>query len=190
MINCGGNIGYNGLVNILEEDTKGNVQHGYLTPNSNNDADSLIHDLKENSHKIEYPCIANKPIGGDKPVHQILISAAAFGQYVGEERIDKTKEHDMQYLCALNGFRAQFAQAMELSNRGKTPVTLKAVAVGLGAFENDPEVVAKAFHQAGKEYSKALKESKVKVELQVYESLDPAELNLDSNAHKMKNFLF
>lgn len=167
LINCAGNYGFNGLCKVLDEDTKNAIAHGYLTPIGKN-VDQVISQLQLSGHKIEYSCIANKPIGGSKPIHLILVAAPAFGQYAVDKKLDKRKEEEVQFLCALHSFRAQFAQALKLADEHKKPVIFKPVAVGLGVFKNNPEVIAKAFYAAAKEVESDLLHSQVQVRYQVY----------------------
>lgn len=168
IINCGGNLGYNGLCHVLDKQTKDAVITGYLTPISRN-VDRVIDQLRNNGHKIEYPSIANIPINGNHPVYQILIAAPAFGAYKIDPLLDLNKQHEVEFLCALHGFRAQFQEAINASHETEPPVILKPVAVGLGAFGNDPDVIAKAFYAAAKEFEAKLAEKNVQVQFQVFE---------------------
>lgn len=178
LINCGGNLGFNGLVDVLDETTKEATEHGYLTPVSKN-VDQVIKQLKSNSHKIEYSCIANKPILGKKPVHQILTSAAAFGGYNKDTKLDEAKKKEVEFLCALQGFRAQFQHALKLAEGGK-PVILKTAAVGLSAFGNDTDTITEAFHSAAKEFEDRLARQNVQVRLQVFGGIGKARDMADS----------
>lgn len=175
IINCGGNNKYNGLSNVLTEETKSAVTHGYLTPDNDN-VDKVIENLKENGDKLEFPIVTSIPKDGAKPVSMILIAAPAFGQYSSHTNPieDKTKEKEVQYLCALQGYKAQFQSAINASEGGSRKVELKATPVGLGVFKNDSQIVAKAFYNAAKEYESQLLKSNVTVQLQVYKKpLDP-----------------
>lgn len=171
LINAAGNLGYNGLCNVLDAETQDAIGHGYLTPNSDN-ADQVIEQLRTQGHEAEYSCIGNVPVGGKAPVHQILISAAAFGVYK-DRSLPREKQHEVEFLCALHGFRAQFQQALKFASDGKQ-VVLKPVAVGVGAFGNDPAVVSKAFYVAAKEFQDIVESGEdksaenVRVQFQVF----------------------
>ncbi len=171
LIGCGGNLGFNGLVNVLDEETKGQIGHGYFTPDSEDMAKKVIEQFKSNSDKMEYISVANVPKGaeGGKPVHQILVAAPAFrGVDLKDNSITPEQKSEIQFLCALQGYRAQFAQCIKLAQDEGKPVVFKPTAVGCSAFANDPKIVAKAFYAAGKEFQQDLKENNVKVEFQVF----------------------
>ncbi|HEV8052678.1 MAG TPA: hypothetical protein VGP47_09295, partial [Parachlamydiaceae bacterium] len=92
------NLGFNGLANLLTEDTKDAVQHGYLSPTRKNiDHLNFLFKNKTEREKIEFLCIANQPLEGTKPVHQILISAPAFGKYSIDGSIFQSQKLDLQF---------------------------------------------------------------------------------------------
>lgn len=163
LINCGGNLGYNGLCKVLDENTKDEIEHGYFIP-SKDKGTALVALLKEKGHLIEYPCIGNKPKDGTKDVYQILVAAPAFGLYA-EQKNSATGEElkNIQFLSALHSFRAQFKQCIKLAEEIKKPVKFKPTAVGLGVFNNNPKTVALAFYQAALEYQTLLKDHNVEV---------------------------
>lgn len=182
LINCGGNIGFNGLSNILDEETKSSTKHGYFMP-SIEQADAVIHSLS-NKEGIEYLCVANRPYHensnnyGVKPVHMILMSAPAFG-YGG---INSGKERDqIEFLCALQGFRAQFQHCIDLAKKENKAVIFKAAGMGLGVFGNHEMNVAKGFYVAAKEFELQLKDNHVEVRFQVFRG--------GGNAKKVANIL-
>lgn len=178
LINCGGNIGYNALCHVLDEETKGEVAHGYFIP-SKAKAGKVIQQLKERGNQIEYPCISNIPLEGNKPVYQILTSAPAFG-YGGPETAQGEAKNEIQFLCALHSFRAQFEKAVNLAEEHKKPVVLKVAAIGLGVYENKPEIVADAFYVAATEYQKSMESLQVKVLFQIFNSDKKATLVADA----------
>lgn len=167
LINCGGNLGYNGLCNTLDEDTKDQVRHGYFTPTQEK-AENIITLLRNNGHKIEYPCVANVPLDGQKEVHLILVAAPAFGEYAQVNSAKGEHRNEIQFLCALHSFRAQFEKCVALGEKTSLPVEFKATAVGLGVFGNHPEVIAKAFYQAALEYQASMKANQVTVQFQIF----------------------
>lgn len=170
LINCGGNLGFNGLCNVLDEETKTEIAHGYFTPSGENAA-SVIQQLRDNGKKIEYSCIANIPLGAKKVVHQILVSAPAFGEYSRECNgvcVEGKEKEEIQFLCALHAYRAQFENCNNLAKDTGKQVIFKPTTSGLGVFGNDSEIVTKAFYQAATEYQKELKENNVKVLFQIF----------------------
>ena len=58
IINEGANLGFNGLINLLSEETYSSVNDGYFIPENQKQADLLLRELKvtENLNKIEYQC--------------------------------------------------------------------------------------------------------------------------------------
>ncbi len=180
LINCGGNLGYNGLCKILNEETKSEISNGYFTP-SKAKAKTVIQQLHDAGNQIEYPCIANIPLEGTKPVHQILVSAPAFGQYADKNSATGEDQDEIQFLCALNAYRAQFEKCIDLAKKENKLVTLKATAAGLGVFGNTPPIVAKAFYHAALEYQAELQHYNVKVMFQVFKH----ELGIDPKANFM-----
>ena len=166
LINCGGNLGYNALCHLLDEDTKGEIAHGYFTP-SKEKGKTIIQQLKERSNLIEYPCVANKPSGCDKEVYQFLVAAPAFGTYANGQSVQGKERDEIEFLCALHSYRAQFEKCIRLGQDTGKGVLFKPTAVGLGAFANKPINVAKAFYQAATECQLSLKQNNVRVLLQV-----------------------
>lgn len=166
LINCGGNLGYNGLCKVLDEDTKDQVAHGYFTP-SEDKVKEVIEQLQNSGQNIEYPCIAAIPSDGNKKVHQILVAAPAFGMY-GGWLLEHSDKLEIQFLCALHGYRAQFEKCIQIAKNSQKSVIFKPTAVGLGAFDNIPGIVASAFYQAASEYQNFLKTNHVTVAFQIY----------------------
>jgi hypothetical protein len=174
---------------ILSEKTKTAVINGYLTPTSEN-IDELIKLLETHGHLIEYPCIGNTPIKGEKNVYQILGSAVALGRYNLDPNIDPAKVEKIQYLCAIHFYRGQFQKALDFAKSTGKDVVLKTTGVGVGAFGNDPDVIARAYHDAALEYRDRLAAKGVKVVFQLYEKKNStAEDNAKDGAHIMKEKL-
>lgn len=178
LVNNGANIGFNVLIWILTELTKTAVRHGYLIPSVKQRAD-VSRALEEDAERIEFMCIASVPARykpkpklkdihpitfSKHPVHMILVSAAAHANNWKESHDPILDEID--YKCALNAFGAQFKHTQELVKKGHT-VWLKVAAIGMGAFKNKPDIVAKAFYQVASKYK--FDKKKVKVLFQVYE---------------------
>lgn len=180
LINCGGNIGFNALSNVLDESTKDTVKNGYFIPTKDK-ATKVIEQLQTKGHLIEYPCISSIPNKGSKEVYEILVAAPAFG-YGGFSAATKNDAFEIQFLCALHSYRAQFKKSVELAQTLLKPVQLKTTGVGLGVFENNPFVVALAFYQAASEYQQLLKDNKVEVLFQLF---NKDAKNPDSKAYKM-----
>lgn len=189
LINCGGNLGYNGLCNLLDEETKDQIAHGYFIPSEGKE-EKVIKQLQTNGSKIEYPCVVNKPLKGKKDVHLFLVAAPAFGMYCPPPVAAKQAEvqkarNQIQFLCALHAFRAQFQYCITLAETTQKPVVFKPAAVGLGVFGNNPAIVAKAFYEAAKEYEAKLEENKVQVLFQIFKKIEKT----DERATQMANLL-
>lgn len=56
-----GNLGWNGLVHLLSENTKTAVLHGYLMPQSKAQAEELIERMRKSMHKVEAPVATARP---------------------------------------------------------------------------------------------------------------------------------
>lgn len=164
LLNCAANIGYNGLVNVLDENTKVQVKHGYLMADINNE-ENVISNLKNYGHKLEFPCITGRPHGGKKLISMILTAAPARGFKTDSDK----NQHMIQYLCALKAFRAQFQHSVNLAQKTSKKIILKSAAVGLGAFYNHPLYIGRAFYSAACEFQDQLKEHHVIVQFQVFE---------------------
>lgn len=170
MINNAANLGFNGLCQVLDDSTKMAVKHGYLTPETKQSAEIVIRQLQQNGDKMEFLCIGNIPKGKNntEKVYEMLVAAPAFGMYsMGFAADDQKRE--IEFLCALSGYRAQFQQAIQLA--ASTPekqVIFKPTATGLGVFGNRAENVAKAFYVAAKEYENQLRAKNVQVCFQVF----------------------
>ncbi len=172
IINCGGNLGFNGLCNLLDETTKGEIAHGYFTPSEANEA-KVIDQLKNNGNRIAYPVIASIPRGGNKRVHLFLVAAPAFGYYQTSDTVTGDAKNEVQFLCALHGFRAQFQKCIDLAKKTKSPVRFNPTGVGLGVFGNEPNIVARGFYMAAKEYEQELIDNKVEVRFQIFNRGQP-----------------
>ncbi len=166
LINCGGNKAFNGLCYVLDDATRTAVEHGYFTP-SKDEAEKVIQQLTEKGKNIEYLCVGNIPTDGQKPVYLILVAAPAFGMYTKNNTVTGKNREEIEFLCALHGFRAQYQQCINLAKREGKEVIFKPAAVGLGVFKNDPKVVVKALYQASKEFETELRNNKVSVRFQV-----------------------
>jgi hypothetical protein len=175
LINDAANIGFNGLCQVLDDATKENIQHGYFSP-SNAFSQIIIQQLVENGHKIEFPCIGNVPTkpSATEKVYEMLVAAPAFGMYQIDS-LQKKDQNEIEYLCALQGYRAQFQQIIQLAeNNPQKKAVFKPTAPGLGVFGNKAENVAKAFYVAAKENESQLREKNISVQLQVFRGTGPA----------------
>lgn len=173
LINNSANLGYNGLSNVLDDDTRESVKHGYLTPEPKN-REKVIQQFKENSNKIEYVCIGNVPEGkgNSERVYEMLVSAPAFGIY-DKSNTSPAEKKEIEYLCALQGYRAQFEQAMRLADENpRKKVICKVTVPGLGVFGNDRENVKKGFYAAAKEFEQQLKSKGIEVHVQNFKGTE------------------
>ncbi|ADI38887.1 hypothetical protein [Waddlia chondrophila] len=177
IINHAANLGFNGLCEVLDDSTKNAVKHGYLTPKTEKSASIVIEQLKANGHKMEFPCIGNIPKGANtEKVYEILVAAPAFGIY-SLGKITDQKKKKIEFLCALQSYRAQFQQALKLAAlHPQKQLIFKPTAPGLGVFGNRVDNVAKAFYVAAKEYESRLIDKKIQVRLQVFQSRGSARM--------------
>ena len=170
IINNAANLGLNGLCHVLDDRTKMTVKHGYLTPETKESAEIVISQLQQNGDKMEFLCIGNIPKGENntEKVYEMLVAAPAFGMYsMGLATDDQKRE--IEFLCALSGYRAQFQQAIQLAELSpEKQVIFKPTAPGLGVFGNRVENVAKAFYVAAKEYENQLRAKNIQVRFQVF----------------------
>ncbi len=182
IINDAANLGFNGLCQMLDETTKTAVQHGYFTPQTKESAESIIEQLKQQGDKIEFLCIGNIPKGtkNTQKVYEMLVSAPAFGVYAANSSVTDDQKKDLEFLCALYAYRAQFQQAIQLATRNpKKQVIFKPTAPGLGVYRNRVENVAKGFYIAAKEYEQQLKDKNIQVRLQIFQGQGPAKTMAD-----------
>lgn len=169
LINAGGHLGFNGLSQVLDEETIAYHLHGYFTP-ATSIADKVIDQLKNRGHLIQYTAVSSVPNHPDakKNVDMLLVAAPAFGDYDFFNDCTDQQQLEIQFLFALNSFRAQFLYCIEKAQKNSHPVIFKPAATGLGAFGNKTQAVAKAYYQAALEFDKQLKDYEVKVEFQVF----------------------
>lgn len=170
ILNNAANLGFNGLCHVLDETTKMTIKHGYLTPETKETAKTVIQQLQQNGDKMEFPCIGNIPKGKDNTeiVYEMLVAAPAFGGYsLGQ--ISDDQKNEIEFLCALQAYRAQFQQAIQLAKSNpQKQVAFKPTAPGLGVFGNRVANVAKAFYVAAKESQADLEKLNITVQLQVF----------------------
>ena len=192
IINEGANLGFNGLINLLTEETYSSVKHGYFTPENQKQADLLLRELKvtENLNKIEYQLIGNTPIKAtgkygpgknaipkntDKEKHNnklfiLLTAAPALGGYIINPDISIGTTDQICYYIALANYRALFNAALKIREKfePKKSIIIKPTGVGLGVFGNPWEQVAKAYIQVCGEYQIKFQEKNIKVYFQVF----------------------
>lgn len=170
IINNAANLGFNGLCQVLDNTTKMAIKHGYLTPRTKELAEAVIEQLKKNGDKMEFPCIGNIPKGENtERVYEMLVAAPAFGMYSVKSKTTNAQKKEIEFLCALHGYRAQFQQVIQLAaSTSEKQVIFKPTAPGLGVFGNRVTNVAKAFYVAAKECENELIEKNIHVRLQVF----------------------
>ncbi len=172
IINNAANLGFNGLCQVLDDTDKSAVKHGYLTPETADSAKSVIKQLQKNGSKLEYLCIGNIPKGANntEKVYEMLVAAPAFGHYSRGSATDNQKS-EIEFLCALQGYRAQFQQVIQLASASaRKQLIFKPTAPGLGVFGNKVKNVSTACYVSAKEYETRLKRKKIQVRLQVFQS--------------------
>ena len=174
LINCAANIGFNTLVKVLNESTKDAVKNGYLML-SKSQIDEVIARLRSRYFEMDFIAVKSKPVDYTvsppkvkaKKVHLLLGAAPAFGRYAKRPLATTAQAEQLQYLCAFYSFSAQFEYVDFYAQREKV-VVFKPAATGLGVFENNPLVVAKAFYDVAKEYENSFLNRGVQVRFQVY----------------------
>lgn len=178
-IAVGANFPYNGLCRVLDGETIKTAADGYFRPTAST-AEKLVNQLKEKGHLMEFPLIGNNPrtkmarkisdfnddSRGSQRVYMMLTAAPAIGYM--REAIPQAASQEIQFLAALNRFRAEFKAAIDLAKSTKQPVELKMAEVGCGVFGNEDLIVAKAFYQSALECKKELRENHITVQLQSY----------------------
>ena len=166
-INNSANLGFNSLVNVLDENTKDCVCNGYLKSFHGN----LLHQLRTCGNKMQFICVRNIPKESTTgmPVYMILVSAPCIPPYIDEEEEDEDQYKELQYLCAYFSFRAQFHACICLAkeNPGKQ-IVFKATTPGLGVFHNDPQSVAEGFYHAALDFQSLLRHHNVRIFIQVF----------------------
>ncbi len=170
-INDAANIGYNGLCHVLDNDTKMTIKHGYLTPRTETLANAVIKQLQQKGNQMEFPCIGCIPKGegNTEKVYEMLVSAPAFGMYSYGLPVGYKQKSEIEFLCSLHAYRAQFQQAIKLAEFfPEKQIIFKPTAPGLGVFSNVTMNIAKAFYVAAKEYEDQLKRNNILVRLQIF----------------------
>lgn len=171
-INIAANLGYSGLQNVLDVDAARCVRNGYFTPTKESYA-QIREQLINNADQIEYLSVEGFPYKdnkfGAKPVHLCLVAAPAFGFYSNKDTVTGNQQLEIQFLCALQAFRAQFQRCLDLAEETGKPVIFKPAAMGLGVFGNKALSIARAFYAAADEYQERLADTDVKVVFQVYQ---------------------
>lgn len=187
-LNISANMGFNGLINILDEDTKTSVRHGYFCPDSDECAKTIVKKLQTEGEKLDYIAAVGLPEEWEwksnskaewntkRPkntelVHEVLVAAPAIGGYKIFSNMTDEDETEIQFLCAARAMQAQLSYLMEI--RAQTPedklVVLKPTTPGLGVFGNEVKPVAKGFAFAMKQFEEKYNGIKgVEVRLQVY----------------------
>ncbi|MEZ5315043.1 MAG: hypothetical protein R3E91_02375 [Chlamydiales bacterium] len=174
IIDRSAHIGFNGMVELLNQEMENYVWDGRLAPETFEQARLVIRQLKDQNHPIEYLCVGNVPKGtrnGEK-IYKILIGTPIFTALsVENSKITSQQKKEIAYLCAVRGYSAQFEQAIKFAqtNRsaGKKTIIVNATTPSFGVFSNDPQMVAKGFYVAGKAYEADLKSSKILVQWRV-----------------------
>ena len=154
LVNAAANLGFNELADVLNEDASGALKHGYLTPNTPDEARATIESFGQDGAKLSALCVKSVPDGGRSPVYLIMGAAAAFGRYFENRGLFYTQEaqdvcHQLRQADLFYHYLAQFNKVLELAQ--ETPdkrVIYHPTALGGGVFENSPKEIAQAFGQA------------------------------------------
>jgi hypothetical protein len=172
-INVAAHIGWNGLVNVLDQKTHTTVNFGYFAP-TEQEQSTIVEQLLEKGSLIEYPVVTSIPKEGSYPVTIVLVAAPALSiPFLKKSSLqDDETLSKIQFLCAFNAFSAQFNACLEIAhmNPDKSkmqPIKLKVAPVGFGPCGNKPSNIAQAFYAAYKIHQEELRSNYVHVEFQV-----------------------
>jgi len=167
--------GMNALASVLSDKSKGSLVGGYLTPKSNEEALAIIEDLKKHGSNAQFTCVGNRlrAVEGEdrnQPIYSMFHSTVALGHYLNGADVSIENQQELAFQATLISYRALFEEALLLKNQNpQKDIVVKPAALGLGAFGNDPEAVAKAYFTAATEFQVELNEKGIKVILQVRE---------------------
>ena len=171
LLAAAGNLGFNSLINVLDESTKEMVQHGYCQPSSDKDCTKICEQVKTKKDKIEYACVTSIPKGGSQPVSLLFGFAPCFVDTTtcAMSPISPKLREDLSYHVALHTFRAQLAQVVKLADSHPSKkIIFKPTGLGLGVFQNTPKAIEQAYVEACREFTPKLKLHKVEVRWQVH----------------------
>ena len=169
---------------INDEDKKRFDADGYLIANNSN-IGPFAEQFKTNYKKFETLCYEsfptcefkhgaeqNAPIAKNQSIFVLLGAALAISSC---NSLDKTS-HDckkLQYWIYVANFIAFFNQTISLAKRYKNKVIEVHVSpLGLGSFDNDVYMFAKAFKQVGLDFQNFLKEEDGDLQQRIVVSLD------------------
>jgi hypothetical protein len=160
--------GMNALASVLSDKSKGSLVGGYLTPKSNDEALAIIEDLKNHGSKAQFTCVGNtlREVQGEErnqPVYSMFHSTVALGGYLNRADVSHENQKELAFQATLISYRALFQEALLLKEKNpEKDIVVKPAALGLGAFGNAPEAVAKAYFTAATEFQNELKEKGIK----------------------------
>lgn len=171
LLAAAGNLGFNSLVKVLDESTKKMVQHGYCQPASDPDCTTICEQVKNKGKDIEYACVTSTPKDGLRPVSLLFGFAPCFvdTETCAMYPIDPKNRDDLSYQIALQNFRAQLAQVVQLAKTHPSKkIIFKPTGLGLGVFQNSPKAIERAYLEACLEFTPQLKQYNAKVRWQVF----------------------
>ena len=181
------NKGFNGLAKMLsscndmsdDEYYLGVVQHGYLTPRTDQEAKKLLQCLIDYGHEMEalhFTAVPNNVPEGHS-VSLILVAAPAFGQYNLNQSLSKEVEQKITFMCVAHAARIQ-ANAIikwhtattnkDINNNVSKTLVWKPTGVGLGVFGNNPLAAAAGFAWGVKDLKSTFMEIGLKVIFQPF----------------------
>lgn len=143
------------------KDSRTTILHGYLQPAgywpkdskdtinaATKDLIAVVEHMKENVRSFETVCYSSVPeSGGSNSVYLILAAAPN----INLDLYSFEHVHEFQFWAAAANFTTQFTQLLNLADKNPDKnVVLHATLPGLGAFNNNPKVVAKAFKHVAK----------------------------------------
>ena len=154
LVNAAANLGFNELADVLSEDARGALKHGYLTPNDPKETKAILQSFEHNGTKVSALCVKSVPEGGRSGVYLVMGAAAAFGIYFNHRLLFFEPEamedcFRLQRTDLFWDYLAMFNKTLELAqqNPGKR-ILFHPASIGGCAFANQPEQIAEGFRQA------------------------------------------
>ncbi len=147
--------GFNSLVHTL--DSMMCYDEGILTPTNDFNYSKVI----THSHLIDFVCI------NDNNSRYLFGSAPAFGSY-SDELIDSNKKKEICFIFAYLTYKSQFKYVSEMNE--DIPIVFKPCLLGIGSFDNDIQMIAKAFYVVAKGFERVFLQKGIRVIMQIYDS--------------------
>lgn len=163
------NGGFNMLAKVLTETSMKAFRHGYLLGIDAKTESNVAKDFQDFWSRLVQVCVSSYPEGGGLNPIYLMMAAAPCYDKTYSKIFDQDNAKKIQFYAALANFTAQLKQVWHLAQQNpEKKVVYHAAAVGLGAFQNDPQVVGDAFRVAAFHFQKVLPKN-VLVRFDVYD---------------------